>query len=323
MANLQEMANQIGGFFEDRYRRFSRASMLIKVGLVIGGSALAGIAHFQIEGAGFTAWQIVGIAGAVAVAFGGVYLVIAEAGDPAKELETARKALEAAREQEYELEWFNRSQEEYDKMMTRAIELYRAMDQMRSVVQKAVANPNLDETGTIRAMLEASERSLKIASGFELTEHWTLGVYKAEDDATSERTLLVCVAHLRSIPCDISAARKWPEGVGAAGAAYAIGGEVIVPDLQATEIGNRFGTSGATASPDDETRYRSIVAVPVMMAASARPWGTVVATSDRTNHFLAEERPSIRTFEATRALAGMVELALEARNSLQLSVKKS
>jgi hypothetical protein len=320
MANLQELASEIGGFFEERYRRFSNVSMMIKLLLVIGGSVVAGVAHFQTEENTPSAWHVAGIFAALAVGVGGILLVIAEVSDPGKELETARKAVEVAREQERLIDQYGDYQEQYEITIDRAIELYRAVDQMRSVIQNVLTHPTTDEIKTIKALLEAAERSLKIASGFEIDEHWTLCVYRAQHDETSKRTVLKCVADLRSIPCNLELARKWPEGVGVAGVAYASGGEITVPNLQAAEIGNRFGT-GAISKDDDDDRYRSMVAVPVFTSYNTRPWGVVAATSDRMSHFLADEHPGIRTSEATRALAGMVALALEALNSSKLPDK--
>jgi hypothetical protein len=68
------------------------------------------------------------------------------------------------------------------------------------------------------------------------------------------------------------------------------------------------------AKANDRARYRSLAAIPVISGTdpAVRPWGVVVATSDRPNHFHADHMTGIRTIEGARALAGMVGVVIRA-----------
>lgn len=324
MTELSALATEISGFISARAKRFFYASNFVKVVFVIGGSVLAGVMHFYDTDKLSTS-NIVGICASILVGIGGVLLIIVDR-DTSLDLDAARRAIEQAAEKQLVLDQEESAafeqEREYDSALNRAIELYAAMDQMRNVVHSVLVAADVDETGAIDSLLEVSSRSLTIASGFMLNEHWTIGVYKAEANATSQRTVLRCVAHLRSIPCAIAHARVWPEGVGVGGAAYASGVEIVVPDVLSEEMGNRYDIS-TMAKLDDRVRYRSLAAIPVTAGTDpqSRPWGVVVATSDRPNHFYADHRTGIRTIEGARALAGMVAVVIRAKTRPNVSAK--
>jgi hypothetical protein len=315
MTELAELATEISGFISARAKRFFYASNFVKIVLVIGGSVVAGVAHF-CDGEKLTAINIVGICASIVVGIGGIFLFISDR-DTSLDLDAARRAIEKASEKQLVLDQEESTafeqEREYESTLNRAIELYAAMDQMRTVVHSVLGAPGVDETAAIDSLLQVSSRSLTIASGFMLNEHWTIGVYKAETSAASPRIMLRCVAHLRSIPCNIAQARLWPEGVGVGGAAYASGVEIVVPDVLSEEIGNRYDIS-TMAKANDRARYRSLAAIPVISGTDpvVRPWGVVVATSDRPNHFHADHMTGIRTIEGARALAGMVGVVIRA-----------
>jgi hypothetical protein len=126
----------------------------------------------------------------------------------------------------------------------------------------------------------------------------------------------------RSIDCEIDAARVWPEGVGAGGVALSRGQEVLVPDLQAPELGT-LHQIGDLRREHDAMRYRSIAAVPILVAREKLPWGVVVATSDRAGHFGIDQGTGVRTAEASRALAGMVALGVAMRRRTTSEGQKS
>jgi len=80
--------------------------------------------------------------------------------------------------------------------------------------------------------------------------------------------------------------------------------------MNAIEIGTLYRDM---SKPEDADRYKSIAAVPVLLAPNQEPWGVVVGTSDRPNHFsVGPDRPGVQTVEAVRALAGMVGLTVKA-----------
>jgi GAF domain-containing protein len=150
-----------------------------------------------------------------------------------------------------------------------------------------------------------------------MDQHWTLCVYKAEADPNTKRVLLCCIGGLRSVPCDLKAARKWPEGVGTCGVAYATGMEVVEPDIW-DKARAQPAINPDLTRPHDTSRYRSIAAVPISLNSRQRPWGVAVATSDRVGHFSNGLRTGAKTVEAVRSLAVMVGLAVEVCHNARL-----
>ncbi len=145
--------------------------------------------------------------------------------------------------------------------------------------------------------------------GYQTSEHYTLCVYRTTVTNKSEKVLR-CIAHTRTVNCALSEARQWPTGVGVAGAALARGNEIVVPDMNAIQIGSLY--AGIEKDYDAE-RYRSIAAVPILAAGHNDAWGVVVGTSDRVEHFkVGLDQTGVQTVEAVRALAAMAALAVRA-----------
>ncbi len=228
----------------------------------------------------------------------------------AQELAIARDAVEKTRQMQANMSDILESFDELDMV----IDLYGAMSVMRGIVERACTSSSLNDE-TIVKMMELSSRNLTIAMNFQQSDQWTICIYKAES-RPNERTLLKCLAQERAIKCELNEARIWEEGVGVAGICYANKVELIVPDLQANEIGSMFNV-GDRQRQHDRSRYRSIVAVPILVDSLNHPWGVVVATSDTPGHFTTEGGPGLKTSEAARALASMVALAVAARTVAQ------
>lgn len=134
-------------------------------------------------------------------------------------------------------------------------------------------------------------------------------IYKALrcDDGRCE---LVCVATKRAINCDLNEARRWKEGTGIAGVSFSVRDEVIIPDLQSEGISTVFGSASNETRHYDNERYRSMVAVPIMVGKSEEPWGVVAATNDRVAHFSVAQENGLANHEGARALANMAALAI-------------
>lgn len=327
MSELPELAAEISELIRARASRFYAASNFIKIVLVIGGSVVAGVAHFmngeQVHGP-LPLSNAVGIFASVLVGIGGVFLFIADR-DTSSDLEAARKAIETATETQLVLDREESGAYERERehaiALNRAIELYAAMDQMRSVVHSVLGAAQVHEIKALEFLLESCSRSISIASGFLLSEEldpWALDHRDLPSRTRCRNRPYYVALHCPSSlnPCDISRARVWPEGVGVAGAAYASGIEIVVPDIQSEEIGNRFDIS-TMARGEDKTRYRSLAAFPVNLdsAPQSRPWGVVTVSSDQPGHFHSDHRAGIRTIEGARALTGMVAVIIQAKNA--------
>lgn len=302
-----DLATQISNRFIARARQFRNMSRFVKIAFVALASALVSFAQFmEWPATGPTLWQVVGIAGSIIVAAGAIFVVFTE-DDAGVDLALAREGLERVRLAEQLFEEI----EGRDATLERTIELYSAMLQMRAVVEHIAAAPVAADAG-MRALMDAAGRSLSIAAGFAQSDQWTITVYHAVIDPATARAELVCVAHRRAIECDISQARRWPEGIGTAGICYSNRRELIVPDLHQNGVGTMFNT-GDRARDYDAERYRSVVAIPIATDGGA-PWGVVAASNDRPYHFRADEIAGVKTVEAVRALAAMAALVVAVCN---------
>jgi hypothetical protein len=238
-----------------------------------------------------------------------VFLVLTEA-DTAEALEAARKALEEAHSARRERTEFQNSQERLTKAIRRGLQLYNSMDVMRGAIEQSLFVPNVSATRVIQTCLDAAYNSLLVAFDFKLEDTWTICVYFAEKD-TDGRVILRCAAHKRKIDCTIGEARTWREGVGFVGVSYSMGNENIIPDMYASDLGNVFNLKENSRIYDVE-RYRSMVAVPIIVGSVSSPWGIAVVTSDRARHFHREPSDGVSTAEPIRAIAAMAALAVKA-----------
>ena len=271
---------------------------------VAAGSAVMGVTQYlQSElGKTLTPIQVAGIAASVVVFVGAVFVLITE-DDASEELSTARRASEELREAQDAIDAYS----VYDEIIDKQISLYQTLSVMRGVIERSVVTGDT-LNNAVRLLLQLTDRLLPVALGFAQADHWTICIYRAEPNH-SGRDKLVCAAHNRAIMCDISEARDWEEGVGVSGIAYANRQEVIVPNMHAAGLGSVFNIAAGARGYDSE-RYRSMAVVPIKVDGQQKPWGVVVATNDRYNHFTLDESVGLQTAEAVRAVAGMVALAV-------------
>jgi hypothetical protein len=311
MVNTREVADDIAGAFKNRARRFATASLSIKVVTIIG-AVVVGVCTFALTPKG-QSWPVsayIGIGAAISIGLSQFVSALIDK-DSSTELELARVAVELVREAERKVEDLRNQFSDFERYETeqeRANQLYRAMFLMRDVAETVVNSESRKSAAeTMAAMLEAAKRSLSIALGYQMAEHFTLCIYIAENDEKLNRIVLRCVAQERTEKCDITLARKWPIGVGVAGASFARNKEIVVPDLHAAGVESLYASQSKLG---DDDRYKSIVAVPIALTGAPDPWGVVVATSDRPEHFHLDTEPGVHTIEAVRALAAMAALAV-------------
>lgn len=300
------ISEQVSTLFEKRALRFKRASFFVKAMFVAAGSAVMGVTQFlQVEAGKPLSWvQIAGIAASIVVFFGAVFVLITE-DDASEELATARRASEELREAQDAVDAYS----VYDEIIDKQVNLYQALMVMRGVIERAVVTGDKISLVT-KSLLELTDRLLPVSLGFAQADHWTICIYRAVPNHVG-RDKLICAAHNRAIKCEINEARAWEEGVGVSGIAYANRQEIIVPNMHAAGLGSVFNIA-AGARPYDSERYRSMAVVPVKVDGQQKPWGVVVATNDRYNHFTLDEGVGLQTAEAVRAVAGMVALAVAA-----------
>jgi GAF domain-containing protein len=296
---LKELDNRIGERLVRRSHLQFISATFVKIITIVGG-AVATIAQL------LPGWSIPGLIGAAVAAIGAMVLLIIES-DASQDLELARQALSKTRQYEDQVSQYERR----EANLNRATELYSAMNLMRGVIERSLPLPNVTPIKIAVDCLDLAKRELSIAFGFLREEHYTVCVYIAEKDGESDKMMMKLVAQDRSVPCKVEDARKWPEGMGVTGAAYATRAEIIIPDLLAPELGSAFSLK-ANMNVADHQRYRSIVAAPIILDENEPPWGVVTATSGRAGRFSTSMDSGVQTAEALRALAGMVALAIKA-----------
>jgi hypothetical protein len=189
MATLREWADGVGALTEANARRQFRASVFVKVALVIGGAALAAIsqgvelAHSNGE---FSVWTVLGFVGAGIVALGGIFLSLTEL-DVSKALETARQSIEEARQVERQMQEFESDQARLNKEVRRGLELYNSMDVMRGAIEQSLGLPDLTAAKIIQTCLAVASNSLLVAFDFAMEDTWTIAVFQAQKINESDK----------------------------------------------------------------------------------------------------------------------------------------
>lgn len=330
MMILRTLSDEIHALYVKRAYGMHLFFVFIKAGWIAVFSAVAGITQFlpafdatktlQQNIAAISTAQIVGIAACVLVCIGSVGMAFFEK-DATEALEKARQAIEEARNLS---EDYNRI-DQLEKETDRVIQLYSAMRLMLTAVeQDENAAQNSEEDAHIVRLLEFGARSLKIAMNVQLSDQWTLCIYKAVQDVSSHQIILKCIACDRYDGCKVDQARSWPEGKGVAGVAYMNQREVIIPDMQQDGFASVFDLrdNASLYRQYDAERYRSIAAMPIKVNGLSKPWGVVVATNDRSGHFESDSGHGIKTAEVVRALARNVAIAVKF-HTLQKAVKNT
>ncbi|PQA87190.1 GAF domain-containing protein [Hyphococcus luteus] len=315
LTRLFSLSEDIGGRFKNRSKRISRGTLFVKLALLALGGLAAGASQFFLipEGEVFGVWNSVGVIGAALVFLGALYLAATDE-DASDDLESARSAISTA----YELYAQLDDLEIYFDEMERAKELYFAMKTMAQTLESWLTQERRGtEDELVQALVESAARSLRIALGFQVADHWTICIYKATPTDADARTMLTCVGHDRSVMCELKDARPWPDGVGIPGVAFASGREVVIPNLFAPGVSDIFHVNeNVEARETDKSRYSSAAAVPILVEPHKTPWGVVVATSSCTDHFHNNEKPGLHTIDAVRALAAMIALAFSANSAI-------
>ncbi len=310
MPDLRTRAKEITEEIVAHAKAVGRASTFVKIALVLGGSIMIAFAQCATlpASSGWPIWTTVGLIGTALALVGGLFLAFTEP-SAARALAQAHKALEDAREAEadYDDVIF------YINEVKRATELYGATMLMRLALETFLAgsDPNFDLIPS--TLLEVSDHQLLVALDFQVAQHWSIGVYRVETQANGGRVMR-CVAQRRSIKCDIKGARLWPEGRGAGWIALTNGNDVVIPDIKSPAMGTIFD---GMLKLGDVDRFRSVAAVPIVLAHTGEKWGAVVATSDQEDHFSIDDRPGVRPIEGAKALGGMVALAMAARGRIK------
>jgi hypothetical protein len=310
MTDIEQLREEVSILFARKARLTKNAVFWVKVILITFGAFTAGLAPFLSPSSadGFTFKEALGILGLTLVLLGGFFIIIAEE-DTSEALDQARRATDQAANLALKADATYQIALDNEDAARRLYSLYITMSIARGTIEQAIADGHVDQAELIKGTLSSIGSELKHALGFGFEDQWTICVYRAEFSAEGGRVLSL-IAHDRPFECDISKARKWPEGVGVGGIALAKNDEVYAPDLDDPAIGTAFKLDDDLLKSEDRDLYKSMFAVPVTVGNDLLPWGVVLATSDTPNYFRVDADEGVAPEEGIRALAGIVALAV-------------
>lgn len=269
-------------------------------------AATAGAAQFITWGPtqSPTAAQVVGITATIVVFLAALISVFTER-DAVREIEIAQRAVSRIEDLQDRLEENARLWPNVDRMVA----LHQATSLFRDHLESSCVAMVGDERTLLSGMTTLVRRQLPAAADFSLADQWTICLYKAEQITADCRFVLKLVEHLRALECSKGTAREWPEGIGVAGISFSNASEILIEDLTSDGARAIFKPAGMERIYDDD-RYRSMVAVPIMVQGEAKPWGIVTATSDAVGHFNHDAEDGLKPVDAIRALAKYAALAV-------------
>lgn len=305
--NLERRARRITRLFRISAETQVRIWFATRLILVVGGVAMVSIAQFldsPVEGVPWN--KVMGFVGG-GLAFAGGVLDLFTTRTTPDALNEAREALEDARQAQSSMANIRRDiaaqTAEIAVQYRRLQKLLGFTSVLREAVERAVTNRAPVETD-INRLLGAICRPLLGALGCEGDERWTLNVY-----FKTGRTLR-SIAFVNADRTEATtSAREWAPGEGYVGACYSSEHEIILADAQSPEALKMLNVPARKQRPEDAVHYRSVAAVPIRIAGRVRPWGVVVATSDRLRRFDSDPQGvGAMGAQAVRLLAGMIAI---------------
>ena len=317
MSRELNLTSRVLKHIRDHHSLFKKVSLYVKILLIAGGTLLVALASFGIDTeVGFLEvekWsksQFVGFVGAFLSFLGAVFVFLTE--DNSGAAYDAFEAINDRNTTSKKLEDLYDILQDYEETAKRFQSLYLAYSSARGVLEQAAATSAKTEIDLIEQCLFSTKQDLKLSLGFEMQHTWTICIYKSVHDAKEQQYFLECIAHDRSIMCDLAEARKWKEGVGVGGMALAKNGEVTAPDILSHDAGSLFRLEGNIVRREDLVRYRSMMAVPINIDGDQRPWGVVLVSCDQPNFFGTSEVDhfGLQPEEAVRTLAAITALAI-------------
>lgn len=301
--SLRELVNEA---VVNRLKSSSFFSKLGRTIFVAGAAAVAGVCQYITwpDNTDPTVSQVVGICATIVVFLAALISIFADS-DSGDQIRAAQEALFRAENLKERLE---QVQLEFPDLES-AASLQSATSLFRDHLESACAQSvNLEVF--LSSMVTLVKRTLPDAARFTYGDPWTICLYRAQPMASEPgKYELRLVEHLRSIQCEKSEARIWPEGKGVSGVAFSNNAEMVIPDMMEASAQALYNSAGNGRSYDLD-RYRSMAVVPISVQGLARPWGVVAATSSFVDHFDGNSDPGLQPVEAIRALAKYAALAV-------------
>lgn len=303
-SSLDDIAAKVRADNHTYGERLKVASRVAKSCLVLAGASLAGAAQF-IPTEHATLGRVFGFVGVALALTGGLWNLFVDdsvpnalqnahnAIDRAKAAEDAHKKAEAvAQSKAAELETkereFQSERESFDQNEQFLSDLYATSLLMNSKVVSEISSSDFDEAKSCQNVLDTAVRQIHGLLEFEGGEDWTLSVYQAVIDSGK-----VHLAHIAGQRADRSDEkrehRNWGIGEGVAGHAFQTGKELIIRNAYDSKSAGWIHVPDRLRREDDNVKYVSFAAIPVMIPSQSEPWGIVVATSDIENRFETDD----------------------------------
>lgn len=295
---------RVSNLAQTSQRRTSRGAKWLRGPLVLGGGLLAaGAGAFTPPFWPMDKSEILVLVGAVMAFVAGVHDIVftPTASDETAEASSAAAALLNA-QREIEKHEGNGFEAYLTKVRLR--ELLQAVLSARSIVEDLITTESLpDVRDAMGTMLRASQAQLRAAVAFPAGHHWTLCIYQLQDDDGDQ--ILRCIADDRYIPCSLADARTFKIGESVPGQAVMKAEAVTVHDLFSEASESSSAVPAARRKPNDDQRYRSITAYPILVGPDDTPWGVVVSSCALPGFFSARPTEELNPGEVVKVVSEM------------------
>lgn len=290
-------------------KRLVSGSRVLKIIFNIVGAAMAALGSLALD-----EWNwplspaaLLVIVGTISVAVGAIYdLMTTE--PPIEALDKARKAVDLAKQSNSKNAEAYRELASLTEISSKLTSLYFSAMSCRGYIEQFSDAGHKGIESSIQQMLDSCAFDLRVALGMTSGDYWTVCVYRSE--VGKEGRELRCIADDRAVKCELSNARRWPEGVGVGGVCLSRSEEVTIPDIYDPSVSSAFTAPEGMRSPHDQERYRSMSAVPIKIGNQPRPWGVVLATSSKPRHFDTLQDDEVDVQEGLRMIASFCALLI-------------
>jgi hypothetical protein len=284
---------------------------------VLGGTALATAGALMdptVKGT-FPLREIIGFAGIGFSSVGGLLLLLIERGN-VDLLNDARVAVSRWREASDAREQLQRQVAQLAIDVSGQQKSIVAVGVLIQAVESVVAKPDIPLEERLKVLLVQSKPSLMTVVDFHQGDDWTISVFLRQMVDGDERLRRVA-ALWEDEAAELADKRSWRKSQGWTGAAWARGMPQIEADATSASAKARYDV-GENYRPEDDSRFRSVAAVPFRVGADTEVFGVVTATSQRSGSFSADTTTKGgRNVAAIKSLTQLISVVAAATKSTQ------
>jgi hypothetical protein len=170
-------------------------------------------------------------------------------------------------------------------------------------------------------MLDAGSNDLIGACGFEAGEKWTFSIFQRQKESKKQnshwvmRRIAVTWAD-RAGEKDVEP-RYWKKKEGFTGSSWQSDKEVVEADLREPDVASDYQVPAAKQRESDAEKYVSVAVIPIRIGADDEMWGSVTATSDRSNRWRrGSTDPREQNVMVVRLISQLVAMQVALRNGI-------